>query len=238
MAVSRPKLSIVIPTLNEERYLGECLSAIRSQPLGGDAEIIVADAKSDDATVEIAKAFGAKVVFEPKRTISAGRQAGAAVASGDILVFTDADAKPPQKWLSELSAAFADDSIVCAYGSLALYDYRRSSFVFGSLMSAYLYWAGLLGVSAGAGSNMAVRKRALHSVGGFDTSLVTGEDIELQKRLRKAGGRIVFRKPAKTFVSARRLRQWGVAKFLGFHASNMVKLQVSGKGHDEYEPIR
>ncbi len=239
MAISGAgRISIVIPTLNEGEYLEGCLKSINAQDFPGDVEIIIADGKSTDRTVKIAREYGAKVVVEPKRTIAAGRQAGAKAASGDIVVFTDADARPKPGWLMHLCEPFSKgDAVVCTYGTLSLYDYRRTAFFFGNVMSAYLFWADVFGIAAGAGSNMAVRKDVFHKIGGFDPELITGEDIEIQTRLRKYGG-IEFCRKAKARVSARRLRSWGLMKFMGFHASNMVKLQLTGKGHDEYEPVR
>ena len=231
------RVSVIIPTLNEASYLGDCLRSIAAQNFDGIPEVIVVDGRSADTTVSIAKKYADKVIVEPKRTIAAGRQAGAAAASGDILVFTDADSRPPEDWLSTLTGAFADSNVVSSYGALAMYDYKKTGVVLSSLMSAYLYWADVFEIPAGAGSNMAVRADAFRKVGGFNTDLVTGEDIELQKRLKKVG-KVVFCRKAKNFVSARRIKGWGVAKFVGFHTTNFLKLHMGKDGHDEYEPVR
>ncbi len=235
--MASPRVSVIIPALNEERYLGDCLRSIAAQDFDGSPEVIVVDGRSTDSTVSIAKKYADKVLVEPKRTIAAGRQAGALAAGGDILAFTDADSRPPEDWLSRLTGAFADGAVVSSYGSLAMYDYKKTGVVFSSLMSAYLYWADVFEIPAGAGSNMAVRADAFRKVGGFNTDLVTGEDIELQKRLKKEG-KVVFCRKAKNFVSARRIKGWGIAKFVGFHSTNFLKLQLGKEGHDEYEPIR
>jgi glycosyltransferase involved in cell wall biosynthesis len=234
---ARPPISVVIPTLNEGKYLGECLRHVRAQNYPGEFELVVADGKSRDATVSIAKKFGAKVVYEPENTIASGRQVGAEAAGGEIIVYTDADARPPKDWLVNLLSPFSNPRVVCTYGSLSLYDYRKSALFFGSLMSTYLFWADVFGIAAGAGSNMAVRKSALEKIGGFNTGLVTGEDVDVQARLKKVG-RVVFIHRAKTAVSARRLRSWGFSKFVWFHATNMLSLFLTGKGHEKFEPVR
>jgi len=81
-------LSIVIPTLNEEKFLPRLLNSIKEQGFS-DYEIIVADAESKDETTEIAKSFGCKIV---KGGLPAkGRNEGAKRAKGDLFLFLDAD---------------------------------------------------------------------------------------------------------------------------------------------------
>jgi glycosyltransferase involved in cell wall biosynthesis len=81
-------LSIIIPTLNEEKYLPLLLGSIKNQDFS-DYEIIVADAGSKDKTIEIAKNFGAKIV--KGGLLSYGRNRGAEAASGETFLFLDSD---------------------------------------------------------------------------------------------------------------------------------------------------
>ena len=87
------KLSIVIPVLNSERTLPECLAAIRAQTLRRDAyEIVVADAGSTGRTLEIAREMDVDVVTgNPLKTGEAGKTAGIKAASGDIVALVDSD---------------------------------------------------------------------------------------------------------------------------------------------------
>jgi glycosyltransferase involved in cell wall biosynthesis len=91
----RPSISIVIPAYNESDYLGDTLAAVgeAAASYAGPVEIIVVDNNSTDDTAKIAAAGGAVVVFEGKNQIARARNAGAAVASGDCLVFVDADTR-------------------------------------------------------------------------------------------------------------------------------------------------
>jgi glycosyltransferase involved in cell wall biosynthesis len=230
------KVSVIIPALNEERYLAECLRGISRQKARFPVEVIVADGNSKDSTRAIARKFKCKVIVERKRTIAAGRQAGAKLATGDVLVFTDADSRPEPEWLSRLVAAFDDPKAVAAYGSLAIYDSKRGG-TYAKFITTYFFWASKMEIAAGAGSNMAVRAKDFWKVGGFDTDLVTGEDIDLQKKLKRRG-KLVYCKKARTSVSARRIQDWGLARFLGFHVTNFMKLQMGRKGHRKYEPVR
>ena len=82
------KISIIIPTYNEEEYLPKLLESIKSQDFT-DYEVIVADAQSDDNTREIAKEYGCIVV--EGGLPGPGRNRGAEVAQGEILLFLDSD---------------------------------------------------------------------------------------------------------------------------------------------------
>ena len=102
------KISIVIPAFNEERLLGESLAQIKSAAgafaqRGWEVEFIVCDNNSTDRTPEIARAAGATVVFEPVNQIARARNSGAAAATGDWLVFVDADSHPSAELFSEVA---------------------------------------------------------------------------------------------------------------------------------------
>src|SRR2546430_17737267 len=90
------KFSVIIPAYNEEQYLPRLLSSIevaRANYSGGrdEIEVIVADNDSSDATPEVARDHGARVVHVARRRIAAARNGGAQAACGEILCFIDAD---------------------------------------------------------------------------------------------------------------------------------------------------
>lgn len=92
-------LSIIIPTLNEEKHLGNLLQSIASQSCEGKIEIIVGDAGSTDKTKLIAKKFGCKIT---KGGLPAkGRNEGAKLATGNLLLFVDADMTLPSDFLTK-----------------------------------------------------------------------------------------------------------------------------------------
>ena len=104
------KVSVVVPAFNEERLLAGSLAAIRAatrafDDAGWACELIVCDNNSTDRTAEIARAAGARVVFEPVNQIARARNAGAARASGEWLVFVDADSYPSRELFAEVVAA-------------------------------------------------------------------------------------------------------------------------------------
>ena len=96
------KVSIVVPAFNEEALLAGSLAAVRKAMRAFDhAELIVCDNNSTDRTAEIARAAGAKVVFEPVNQIARARNTSVAAASGDWLLFVDADSYPTVELLEE-----------------------------------------------------------------------------------------------------------------------------------------
>src|SRR4051794_36451580 len=106
------KISIIVPAFNEEAILGATLDSIRAaaeafDEAGFTSELIVCDNNSTDATAAIGRDHGARVVFEPVNQIGRARNAGAAVATGEWLVFVDADSQPSR----ELFAAVAREIV-------------------------------------------------------------------------------------------------------------------------------
>ena len=104
------KVSVIVPAYDEEAGLGASLRSIRTamaafDRLGWSSELIVCDNNSSDRTAEIARAAGASVVFEPLNQISRARNAGAEHATGDWLVFIDADSHPTEHLFADVANA-------------------------------------------------------------------------------------------------------------------------------------
>ena len=102
------KISVVVPAFNEERLLGRSLGEIKSAAgafarHGWEVELIVCDNNSSDRTAEIARNAGALVVFEPVNQIARARNRGAAAATGDWLIFVDADSHPSAELFTEVA---------------------------------------------------------------------------------------------------------------------------------------
>ena len=84
-------ISVIVPAWNEESCIESCLRAIRSQETGAEYEVIVCDAKSEDKTPEIARRYADKIVTIDIHSPGISRNMGAKQATGDYLVFVDAD---------------------------------------------------------------------------------------------------------------------------------------------------
>ena len=239
MAKKKPlKASIVIPALNEEKVLRECIESWNAQDCAFEFEVIIADGGSKDATRRIARSMGARVVMERTRTIAAGRQKGALAAKGELIAFSDADAVLPPNWLRELLVPFKDGRVTGTLGSFALFDGNHfEDFLCATLVPSYLWFSNVIKCPSGAGSCMACRASAFKESGGFNVKLVTAEDVDLQKKMQKLG-RVVFTPKAKARVSARRIRKWGYWKFFSFHARNWFEAHFLGRAESHYERVR
>ena len=107
---AKVKISVVIPAFNEEKLLGATLRSLQAAGAafgdsGWDMEIVVCDNNSTDGTAGLARAAGARVVFEPVNQISRARNTGAAAAGGEWLVFLDADSRPTRELFAEVAGA-------------------------------------------------------------------------------------------------------------------------------------
>lgn len=199
-------ISVVIPTHNEERYLGECLEALQRQtyPESG-FEVIVVDNASTDATPMIAREFGAVVVPEPRMGIGRARQRGAEAAQGEIIASTDADTIVPPDWLERIALHFErDEELGAVFGPFRYRDGTAFEKVFlWHLITVLMMALHALGMSCFSGTNYAVRREPFWKAGGCDVSLPAGEDVDLSLRLRKVT-RIAFDSGLVVHTSARR----------------------------------
>lgn len=104
------KISVVIPVLNEEKRLPECLEALKRNT-EKPYEIIVADGGSVDSTREIASDFGCIVINNPRGHAAGGRNQGIKKARGDVIAFTDGDCIPEISWIENIRKAFEDTRV-------------------------------------------------------------------------------------------------------------------------------
>jgi peptidoglycan/xylan/chitin deacetylase (PgdA/CDA1 family)/GT2 family glycosyltransferase len=212
-----PSVSLVIPAYNEEEYLPLCLESIKKQDYTEQYEVIVVDNASTDDTARIALDWGAKVVYESKRSPACARQKGVEAATGEIIAFIDADSQAPACWLSTIVSRFVREPetvaisgpyAYCDAGRIAKIASYAGSFI--NIIIDQLFRKAFNKGGAIWGCNFAVRRSALLEIGGFDTSIrFYGEEYELSLRLKRAGkGGIIPR--LFVLTSARRLKKLGV----------------------------
>lgn len=229
-------ITVIIPTYNEEKYIGSCLDSLNKQDYNGSYEIIVGDGNSTDKTHAICAEYGAKVVIEPKPTISAGRQKACEFAKGRIIVSTDADAKAPKEWLESITSNFNGN--VALYGNIIPYDGSKyEQWVCKHVMSKYMQFMDAIGKPVPAGSNLAFKRKAFENVGGWNKELITAEDLDLVRKL-KTQGTVSYNPSGEVYVSLRRVKKWGYLNYVSFHVSNAIKYHTTGKSHNTYERIR
>ncbi len=214
------KLSVIVPAFNEERLLPESLQHIRQSftafdKRGWETELIVCDNNSTDSTAEIARQAGTSVVFEPVNQISRARNAGAACATGDWLIFVDADSFPSAELFDDVATAIEGGNCLGGGSTVRLESERldvRLWVAAWNALSRRARWA--------AGSFMFCEAAAFRALGGFSETLYAGEEIELSRRLKRLARRqrrsivILHRHPLRT--SARKVRLYGAGELFLF----------------------
>lgn len=220
------KISIVIPAFNEEKLLPATLESVRAaaQAMAArrwDCEVIVCDNNSTDNTAEIARAAGARVVFEPVNQIGRARNCGAKAAAGEWLVFIDADSHPSRELFEDVCEVIAGGG--CLAGGCTFRLDKRDRF--GDMLTAI--WNTISRVRKwAAGSFIVCEATAFREVGGFSAELFAGEELDLFKRLhklaRKRRKRIVILHKHPLVTSARKVHLYSKREHLLFYLRTVL----------------
>lgn len=198
------KISIIVPTLNEEEYLPHLLESIQKQTFT-DYEVIIGDAGSKDGTKAIAEKYGAKVVKGGMPAV--GRNSGAKVATGDFFFFFDADVTIPADFLekayNEIQELFLDLA-TCEFWPDSDLRLDRLMFNFANLTVKL----NQSNNPRAAGFCIFISKRLFERIGGFDESLKLAEDHDLVTRAAEFRPLRVL-ESTSLIVSIRRLAKEG-----------------------------
>src|SRR3989344_2676243 len=209
--------SVVISTYNRANLLRQCLDALSNQSVPVSAyEIIVINDGSADNTAEIVRDCQThhpdlNIVYKKQTNggPSKGRNAGIALAKGDIIFFTDDDCIVPKRWIETLAEGYKKHPDVAGVGGLYVFpDYIKNNFIFAEyhLFKMRNAWYGLCGLNheiktsaysknpAGNTSNMSYIKDVFESLGGFDENLTRPgfDDTELRKRVMDSGRILLY----------------------------------------------
>jgi glycosyltransferase involved in cell wall biosynthesis len=201
------RLSVIIPTLNEAERLGGLLAALGAQTRPPD-EIVVADAGSKDGTRELAERWGARVVRGGMP--AAGRNAGARAASGELLLFLDADVLPPPDFIARALAEFNEHGYGVATSLIETLEEDPSMRILAEATNLFLLVVQYF-VPHAPGFCILARREVHEATGGFNESAILAEDHDyVQRALRQApfGVLVTTRIP----VSMRRLEKEGLVK--------------------------
>lgn len=198
-------LSIVIPALNEEKYLPSLLDSIKKQDLIEDYEIIIADAFSEDKTREIAEKENCKVVLSKGELPAEGKNRGAESANGDLLFFVDADAVLPDKFLKNALEEFKTKKLDVASFCLKS-ENRIHNFIINIL---YNFPSRLAEKFLPQAMGAFLAKKKIHKIiGCFNEEIKIGEELDYVRRGAKVGKFGVL-KSTKVFISSRRFQKDG-----------------------------
>ena len=220
------KLSVVVPAFNEERLLPGTLAHIRTglEAIAcprSSSEIIVCDNNSTDRTAELGRAAGAQVVFEPVNQIARARNAGARAASGDWLLFVDADSSPSPALFQDMAQAIAGGGCVGGGATIEIPGARldvRAWVGAWNALSRLARWA--------AGSFIFCDAAAFRAVQGFSQALYASEEIDFSRRLKRRFPErdfvILHRHPLVTSGRKAELYSWRE------HAAFLLSMAASG----------
>ncbi len=240
-------ISIVIPTLCEEKIIGLTLSSLKSQ-LTLPHEIIVSDGGSKDKTVEIAAGFADRVVVHQgtkRQTIAEGRNNGARAARGEFLVFLDADCSipDPDRFFGAAISHFERNA-----GLVGLTAFLRflpenetisDKMVLGFINGMVLFKNNVLRQGeAPGGEFQMIRKKAFDQIGGYNGELVTREDRDIFIRLSKIGRTLCDRR-LTVFHTGRRIHSVGWPYQIGLFFVNTLSFHIRGRIRSkEWTPVR
>jgi glycosyltransferase involved in cell wall biosynthesis len=230
-------ISIIVPAFNEAAILAESLAIIRQAAGAFDAagftwELIVCDNNSSDETAAIARAAGARVVFEPINQIGRARNAGAAAAAGEWLLFVDADSHPSHELLADVAREIAGGRCLAGGSTVTIARPSRAArfMIAGwNLTSRLTRWA--------AGSFIFCETAAFREIGGFNLQLFAAEEIDLFRRLKRlARARrrsicILTDHPMQT--SDRKERLYSPGEFLAFQLKTILTAGRTLRSADE-----
>jgi len=204
-------VSIIVTTLNEERYIEDCLRSLKNQTYK-NKEIIVVDSNSKDKTVDIARKYADKILIQ-KCIIPAGRNIGAREARGDIFLFVDADITLLPNWIDTVLPYLNEDKVVAVYGDLLPREGTLKAWLAYSKeeLSNFILREAKIPCFGKIGTAVAIKRDAFEKVGGFTEKNACGEDIDMSLKLREYG-RIKFVRNAKGYVSMRRFEKSGYLK--------------------------
>ena len=204
--MAAPPASIVVPTRDRAGYLDVALRSFGPQAADAGAELIVVVDGLDPESVLVAQRRGAHVIAHAEpRGPNAARNAGWQAAAGELVIFVDDDVEAPRTWLPALLAAAAATPERDVFAGPIRADIegdgpweRRAGIRHCGRESAPIttldHGAADVDVTVGWSANLAIRRAALETVGGFDESIPVGagDEEEWQERYRSTGGRIRY----------------------------------------------
>ncbi|MGQ9759084.1 MAG: glycosyltransferase [Candidatus Methanomethylicaceae archaeon] len=202
------RLSVIVPTYNEERGIEYTLKSISQQTIPREEyEILVVDGGSTDRTVEIASKYADAVIQQRSKGVGGARNDGALAARGKILVHTDADVLVSKDWLQQIISLFSPGVVaVCGPDEPLKPDAKyRVLYSLINLISSLAY---LMGIVWTRGTNTAVLRDIFLKIGGY-TDYPLCDDGELGLRLKKVG-KVLYSKKIRVKMSVRRFKKYGL----------------------------
>ncbi|MEA3266052.1 MAG: glycosyltransferase [Candidatus Fermentibacteria bacterium] len=205
-------LSLIVPAYNEQDYLPALLNSVEiarshHNTENTSMEVIIADNCSTDRTAEVALSYGCRVVRVEKTVIAAVRNAGAAAAKGDILMFVDADSVIHRDTFNAVERAMSEPGIIG--GATGIRMERMSPGI------ALSYWAmvpmlWITGIDTGV---VFCRKKDFIATDGYNEEVLFAEDVQFLMNLKQLGRsrdqKLVKLHSTRAITSARKFDERG-----------------------------
>lgn len=225
-------LAIVVPTLNEENYIGELLYSIIDQTVS-PKELVIIDACSQDRTEEEVKKYMKRIpqlkFYQiPKYSISRQRNFGAKKTTASSILFLDADTVLADRdTLENYFEETKDKNLKLALApNYPLSDHWKDKFMF---QVANVGLKTLRDIYPGAVAiNLYIKRSVFDLLGGFDEEVKVGEDFELIRRYAKRKVKYTVLKTAKVYTSVRRLRKEGRIRFVVKLLNSLINVHIHG----------
>ena len=224
------KISVIVCAHNEADYIAACLYSLLAQSRSPDEILVINNASTDETGALAAQVPGVRVVDEPRKGLVVARETGRRQASGNVLVYVDADCRAPLTWLARIERRFLKQPDLLAlsapyryydwnwWGRLLIRAYDFTLAPGTQLLVKYLLRIGTIFY----GGNFAVRREALDLIGGFDTSIeFHGEDTNLGRRLY-ATGKVALCYDCFLYTSARRFVAMGNGAVIRLYVRNFT----------------
>ncbi len=214
--MSVAKFSIIIPALNEEKFLPKLLASLTSQTQK-NFEVIVVDGRSTDNTVQLAKNFSSKlanlkVLVASKASLPLQRNLGAQIAKGEWLVFVDADSVLLPYFFERIAFFIAQEN-PSVFTTWCRPDTEDTNTAIFTLIGNLMFEASIkLNKPLTPGPLTIVKKEIFDLIGGYDEDHAFQEDMDLGLRLQKRAYQLKTLKETLFVLSLRRLRKEGTLK--------------------------
>ncbi len=247
---TQPLISVIVPVYMEEKILDSTLSVYTPELRRKyNVELIVSDGGSTDRTLEITEKYADKIVLHKEKrrqTIAEGRNKGAEIAHGDILVFINGDTVPANvefffEYISRIKDADSKHKDAAAFACTVTVAPSEKLFkdtIFYSVHNHYVRLLNKIGIGMGRGECQIVLTDVFKKVNGYNDSFTAGEDFDLYRRISKVG-KIHFIKDIVVLESPRRFRKFGYVRIISSWILNSLSVILFKRSvSKEWEAVR
>ncbi len=223
------KVSVIIPTFNEENYLRETLERLVNQSVPRTKyEIVVVDNKSTDKTVKIARKYADKVVVSSKReSIARLRNVGAKLSQGNILAFIDADVLVDRGFISK---------VISFEGDYGVPNVKIGNLRFINLLNSF-YGLFSGGLNLTMGCCIVFKRSSFLLLNGFNDRLSCNEDLDIVLRAKKKDY-LFSLIDSKVIHNDRRFRKKGYVRSFAYSIKRLLNYLLWKKNEEEYDVVR